>query len=84
MNCPTGKKCFDTEDLAVEALIQNHSRFHHGSDSGPINVYACRDCGDFHFTSKGEPHPMLNEAQTKNTILKAREAAYWESKFRGR
>ncbi|MGB3465267.1 MAG: hypothetical protein WBA74_08355 [Cyclobacteriaceae bacterium] len=82
MNCSTGKRMYDTEDLAVEALIANRSRFHHGDNSGPINVYQCDDCGNWHFTSRGPEHPLLHSDEVQKRISLNREAGYWERKLR--
>lgn len=78
MNCVTGKTCYATEELAKEALIQNHIRNGHRTGSGPINYYKCNDCGNWHFTSKGNPHPMFSDAQTMNKIKKERLVQSWE------
>ena len=80
MKCVTGKVCFDSRELAEEALIENHARYYRGTNSGPINVYECRDCGQYHFTSKGEVSDVLN--QKKGDINAQREANHWERKLR--
>lgn len=73
---------YDTEELAIEALIANRSRFHHASHSGPINVYQCEDCGRWHFTSRGPAHPVLESEEVRKRIDLNREAGYWEQKLR--
>ena len=62
--CVTGKTVFDTEELAVEALVQNHIRNRHRPGAGPVNVYACDDCGAFHFTSRPPAHSILSDPET--------------------
>lgn len=82
MVCSTGKRGFDSKELAEEALISNRSRFHHRDDSGPINVYQCEDCGDWHFTSKGSKSDLLESSDVRKNINLNREANYWERKLR--
>lgn len=82
MNCVTGKKSYSTKEIAEEALINNHITFNHRAGSGPINVYQCSDCGCWHFTSKGEVNPILNNSRTKSFIRKESDKKSWEDKFR--
>ena len=68
--------------MAEDALIENRSRYYHDEDSGPINVYQCMDCGQWHFTSKGPKSDLLEDDQIKKRISMNREANYWERKLR--
>lgn len=81
-NCPSGKRSFDNQELAEEALIQNHIRNYHRTNGGPINIYSCRDCGVYHFTSKGEIHNLLLDEGSKERIKKEQQADFWERKLR--
>ncbi|MEL7005882.1 MAG: hypothetical protein AAFN93_24610 [Bacteroidota bacterium] len=80
--CVTNKRCYDSREIAEEALIENRSRYHHSSKSGPINVYLCELCGCYHFTSKGEQSDILKSQESKKRIDLQREANFWESKSR--
>ena len=82
MSCPTGKTSFDSEELAVEALIQNHVRNAHRSGAGPRNVYECAECGCWHFTSKGADHTLFDDPEIIDRIQKESRALEWERKFR--
>ena len=82
MKCSTGKRMYDSQEMAERALIENRSRFYHNDDSGPVNVYQCRDCGMWHFTSKGPRNPLLDDQQVRKRISVDREANYWERKLR--
>ncbi len=82
MGCVTGKTCFDSMEIAEEALIQNRIRNYHVDGMGPINVYQCENCGSWHFTSKGEPSKLLSLKETKERIRKGGEAYYWERKLK--
>ena len=83
MFCPvTRKVAYASEYLALEALIQHHIRQHHQSGRGPVNIYLCDHCGDWHFTSKSETHPELLKPETQARIKKEREGTYWERRLR--
>jgi hypothetical protein len=83
MFCPvTRKVSYDTEELAVEALIQNHIRNDHMPGRGPINVYQCEHCGTWHFTSKGLANPTLENEDVKARIKKEKLGEYWDRKLR--
>ena len=72
----------DSKELAEEALIANRSKFHHNEENGPINVYECEDCGNWHFTSKGPKSELLSSPEIRKSISLNREASYWERKLR--
>ena len=82
MNCSTGKRCFEQESLALEALIQNHAFNNYSSNEGPINVYECPQCGCWHFTSKGNKHSIFEDSGVSERIKRERVANYWERKLR--
>lgn len=80
--CTSNKNCYDTLELAEEALIQNHSRNYHHRSGGPINVYLCDHCGTYHFTSRGKINEKLKDEGVQKKITLERQANYWESKLR--
>jgi hypothetical protein len=80
--CISGKSIFQSKELAEEALIQNHIRNNHREGSGPINVYECRDCSNWHFTSNGNVSPLLLDSEIKKRIAKERTALEWEYRFK--
>ena len=82
MKCPSGKTSFESRELAIEALIQNHIRFNHNPGQGPQNVYECGDCGQFHFTSRSPAAQELEDPDVQERIAKERRALQWEQKFR--
>lgn len=81
-HCPSGKQVFVSEDVAVGALLDLWSRVDFGKGAAPITVYACSDCGQYHFTSKGARHPKLDDLLSGNDLVLRRKAAAWEQKFR--
>ncbi|WP_421869960.1 hypothetical protein [Marinoscillum sp.] len=82
MKCSTGKRIYDTEREAIDALIDLRARNNYRKGSGPINVYQCEDCGQWHFTSKGPEHELLGLETVQKKIADDREALYWERKLR--
>ena len=79
--CTSGKRCFDTEKIAQEALIQHHIINDYPSNQGPRSVYQCEDCGVWHFTSKCNVS-LLNDPDVIQRIKKERVANEWERKLR--
>ena len=82
MKCSSGKKCFEDEFLATEALIQNHVINDHTFGAGPINVYECDMCGYWHFTSKGVRHEVLDDPDLRDRIKREREGHFWERRLK--
>jgi hypothetical protein len=68
----------------VEALIQAHTQFNYGKSSGPVAVYKCEDCGNYHLTSKGPVNATLASYLKEGKIDKALEAEKWAKKFKGK
>ena len=83
MFCPVSKKVsYPDEALALEALIQHHIRNFHDSGRGPVNIYQCDHCGDWHFTSKAERHPDLDSPEVMQRIQRERLGDHWERRLR--
>ena len=79
-SCPSGKLAFATEVLAEEALIDTRTR--RGDDrQGPVGVYRCDDCGQFHLTSKGSMNARLAQYIKDGKLKLNQEAERWKSKF---
>ncbi len=70
--------------LAEDALIDAWIRNNHSPGNGPVNVYQCEDCGNFHFTSKGEMNERLKEEWNKGSIARSRRAFDFERKIKNR
>ncbi len=73
-----GKRNYDTENLALEALIEAIIRF---PESTVTNVYQCDDCGNWHLTSRGAKHPYLIENLENGYIKRQRQALEWKGKL---
>ncbi|MEM6812877.1 MAG: hypothetical protein AAF600_00625 [Bacteroidota bacterium] len=76
--CVSGKRIYETVEIAEEALIQHHIVNEYKTGEGPINVYKCHDCGNWHFTSKGEPNSIFDNKEMILRIKNERRANYWE------
>lgn len=81
-SCSSGKRVFDTQELANEALINNHIVNDYKPNEGPLNVYQCDDCGLWHFTSKGSKSDLLDDQEVIERIKKERLATYWERQLK--
>ncbi len=80
--CVTGKKVYENESIAIEALIQHHIMNEFGEKEGPINVYSCLECGNWHFTSKGPKNDIFEDVEVVQRIKKERLAFQWERKLK--
>lgn len=80
--CVTNKRSYLTAELAEEALIGAHINFEYGKGTGPIGIYQCEDCGQFHLTSKGTMNARLQQMLKDGEIKKQKEANWWEGRFR--
>lgn len=80
--CPTGKKTYDTHEVAEDALIESWVKYDHKSGTGPVAVYQCEECGYFHLTSKGIMNGRLAKYIAEGRIKLLKEAQRWEGKLR--
>ena len=78
MSCSTGKNGYYSEDEVREALIRSHIRFVKAASS----YYKCLDCGDYHLTSRGSLHPMLEDPEVQRRIQQERHVQEWEGRFK--
>ena len=79
MKCPSGKRRFDSENEAVNALIEARIHFPHNK---AINVYNCSDCGLWHLTSQGVMNDRLKQELENGNIQKQIDSFLWGDKFR--
>lgn len=82
--CPTGKRLYHSEQLAEDALIEAHIHFDYRSGSGPVAVYKCDDCGEYHLTSRGPMNTQLANKLADGTIKKQKDASGWQNRFKMR
>lgn len=81
--CISKKVRYPAEREAEEALIAAWVKFNNNHGGGPVAVYRCDDCGDYHLTSKGEMNDRLKKMIDDKKIERLREASHWESKLKG-
>ncbi len=82
--CSTQKRGYTSLELAEEALIGAHVAFNFSNHAGPVGVYICDECGQFHLTSQGEMNSRLKKTIESGELKKLKEASHWEGKFRKR
>lgn len=80
--CVTGKRVYHSERLAEDALIEAHIHFNYGAGGGPVAVYQCEDCGEYHLTSRSPMNVRLKELLENGIIKKQKEAQRWQNKFK--
>ena len=82
--CSSGKRVYLSENIAVDALIEAHTRFDYTAGNGPVTVYKCDDCGHYHLTSQGQMHQRLAAVKKDGSLRLQKEAGKWLDKFKGR
>jgi hypothetical protein len=80
--CVTGKKMYLTRTMAEQALIGAWVKNDYPSGAGPVAVYRCEDCKQFHLTSTGSMDPTLAAFIRDGKLKLEKEAAYWAAKFK--
>jgi len=83
-HCVTGKKMYPTREIAEDVLIEARTQYDYAESSGPIAVYLCEDCGQFHLTSKGVMNAKLAQYLAEGKIQRQKEANRWMEKFKKR
>lgn len=80
--CVSGKRVYASEQIAEQVLIEAWTRYDYKANDGPVAVYQCEDCGQYHLTSSGPMNEKLANALAEGKISKQKEARHWEDKFR--
>jgi hypothetical protein len=80
--CVTNKKMYPTKEVAEDVLIDAWTKYSYSRGQGPIAVYKCEDCGQYHLTSKGEMNQKLSEYLNSGKIKLQKEADHWLRKFK--
>ena len=78
MSCSTGKISYYSEEEVQEALIRSHIRFSKAAKS----YYLCNNCDEYHLTSQGDLHKLLNEPSVQERIKREQRSQEWEGKFK--
>jgi hypothetical protein len=80
--CPTHKKIYPTESVAEEALIAAWIAYDYPQGNGPVNIYICDDCGNYHLTSKGAMNKKLEEQIASGKIRRDKDVNAWMDKIK--
>ncbi len=83
-SCITRKVMYPTAELAEEALIELWMKNDYQPMQGPIAVYKCEDCGEYHHTSRPPMSDKLAKALAGDKMKIQREANKWLEKFKHR
>jgi hypothetical protein len=84
LKCVSGKKGYPTEAIAEDVLIETRTRFDYAPNNGPVTVYRCDDCGNYHLTSRGEVNKKLAEYLADGKIQKQKEADRWMDRLKNK
>lgn len=80
--CPSGKRSFNSQQVAEDVLIDLWSKNEYRQGEGPVAVYRCEDCGYYHLTSGGSMNERLAKALAGGELKIQREANRWLDKLR--
>jgi hypothetical protein len=80
--CVTGKKMYLTQEMAEQTLIQAWVKNDFPMGKGPVAVYRCADCGQYHLTSSGQMNSALEQFVKDGKLKLQREADYWKKKLK--
>jgi hypothetical protein len=75
---------YASRELAEDALIEARTRFNYAKGSGPVAVYKCDDCGQYHLTSQGVMNERLAKFIEGGNLKLHKEARYWTDKLKKR
>lgn len=82
--CISGKRVYATQQIAEDVLIEAWTRYNYNGNTGPVSVYQCDDCGNYHLTSRGPMNERLAKALGEGKIRQEKEARRWEERFKRR
>ena len=68
---------YATRELAQEALIHAWVKNDYPSGRGPVSIYKCDDCGDYHLTSSGQMDAALQKYIDDGKLKLQKEADRW-------
>ena len=80
--CISGKRVYASQEIAEDVLIEAWTRYEYNNNTGPISVYKCDDCGNYHLTSRGPMNERLAKALADGKIRQQKEARRLEDRFR--
>ena len=84
IKCVTHKKCYPTQEVAEDVLIETRTTFDYAPGDGPVAVYRCDDCGYYHLTSRGPMNEKLAKYLAEGKIDRQKEANRWLDKWKNK
>jgi hypothetical protein len=84
LRCSSGKIKYPTQEIAEGVLIELWTKNEYAQGQGPVNVYRCDDCGDYHLTSKGTMNEKLAAAVRSKSFQWQKQGKNWDDKFKKR
>ena len=75
------KKKYPTQEIAEDALIEARTAYDYPNGGGPVGVYLCDECGQYHLTSQGAINPKLAEYIQAGKLKLNKEANLWLGKL---
>lgn len=82
IKCISHKRVYLTKEMAETALLEARARYAYGNRTGPVAVYQCEDCGQYHLTSSGPVNEKLAEAQSSGILNRQQVAQAWIDKLK--
>lgn len=73
---------YPTQQVAEDVLIEARTRYDYAQGYGPVGVYKCDDCGEYHLTSQGPMNEKLATYLRDGKIDLQKEADRWMKKFK--
>jgi hypothetical protein len=83
-SCITKKIMYSSRELAEDALVELWMKNDYQPMQGPIAVYKCDDCGEFHHTSRPPMNEKLAKMLASDKMKIQKEANKWLEKFKHR
>lgn len=82
--CISHKKMYPSQQVAEDVLIEARTRYDYAPGHGPVAVYLCEDCGQYHLTSQGPMNEKLAQYLREGKIDLQKEADRWSGKLKKR
>lgn len=76
------KRSYPSKEVAEDVLIETRTAYDYAPGSGPIAVYQCEECGNYHLTSRGPMNEKLAKVIADGRIQRQKEANRWMEKLR--
>jgi ABC-type ATPase with predicted acetyltransferase domain len=82
--CVSGKRAYTDQLVAEEALIEANIQYDYTRGNGPVAVYQCDYCGQFHLTSRGPANERLTSLIKEGKLAAMKQSSRWTAKFKKR